>query len=113
MRVLRLIALSFWLITSAANAAVNHDLCDHPGMGDGASMDHAMMGGDSQDPGEGQHHDGCCDGVCLCGTLISTGLSPTAPSFDQPQLTASVVLPGADEASELIETFDLPPPRLG
>ncbi|MEO1042602.1 MAG: hypothetical protein AAFX52_09940 [Pseudomonadota bacterium] len=116
MRILHFIALSFWLITSAANAAVNHELCRHPGMADTAMMDyadHAMMGDDSQDLGEDQHHDGCCDGVCLCGTTIATGLSPVIPDLDQPHIAASVALPGTDDARDIIESFDLPPPRLG
>ncbi|MEM0929045.1 MAG: hypothetical protein AAGI89_07120 [Pseudomonadota bacterium] len=116
MRIARLIALSFWLITSAANAAVNHELCDHPGMSEAGVMghaQHAMMTDLAPENETEQHHDGCCDGVCLCGTMISTGISPVAPGLDGPQSTASLSLPGTDDANDPIESFDLPPPRLG
>lgn len=106
-------------MTSAANAAATHELCNHAGMSDSAMMDHAghmdMTASDEHDneKDQDQHHDGCCDGVCLCSTMVSSVLSPATPDLGEPYSRSRLTLPSADEASDLIRNFDLPPPRLG
>ncbi len=104
-------------MTSAANAAMTHELCDHAGMSDSAMVEHAghMMAaaGDEDDKDTKHHHDGCCDGVCLCNTTVSAGMSPETPDLGEPHLRSQLALPVAEGASDVAQSFDLPPPRLG